>query len=154
MIRPTRVSADVGELLQELSRDLRSGGLSRIARIPAPRVGERYRDLLASLYRSSGNALSTVWLELEDGTRRIYSFYMRAEVESEARSLLDAPAVVTGHVIEVGKDGSAELREYAPLRFPRASEMFPRIEEMAELYRLSEDRIVRERALEGYYDWL
>ena len=153
MIRYVRLEADVGSLLQELSRDLRSEGLSRVARIPAPRVGERYRDVLASLYRSSGNALATVWLEAADGSRRVYSFYVKADLEGPARSLLEAPAVVSGHLIEI-RGGEAEFREYSPLRFPVASEMFVRIEEMAELYRLSEDRIARERAQEDYYEWL
>jgi hypothetical protein len=153
LIRHVKVDADVGSLLQELSRDLRSSGLSRIARVPAPRVGERYRDLLASLYKSSGNALATIWLEMEDGTRRIYSFYIRVDIDSPVRNLLEAPAVVNGHLIEI-RGGDAEFRDYATLRFPVASEMFVQIEEMAELYRLSEDRISRERALESYYDWL
>jgi len=153
LIRPVRMESDVGALLQELSRDLRSGGLARVARIPSPRVGERYRDLLASLYRSSGNALATIWLETEDGARRIYSFYIRVDIGSQVGNLLDAPAVVSGHLIRIDGD-NADFVEYEPRRFPVASEMFAQIEEMAELYRLSEDRIARERALEDYYDWL
>ncbi|MFP3293409.1 MAG: hypothetical protein RXP77_03750 [Nitrososphaeria archaeon] len=155
MIRAVKVDSDVGSLLQELSRDLRSSGLSRVARIPAPRVGERYSDVLASLYRTSGNALATIWLEMDDGTRKVYSFYMRVDLEagSGVGNLLDAPASVSGHLIEI-RGGDAVLREYSPLEFRSASEMFPRIEEMAELYRLSEDRILSERALEDYYGWL
>jgi len=140
-------------LLQELSRDLRSNGLSYVARIPIPRVGERYRDLLMSIYKSSGNALATLWLEMDDGTRRIYSLYIHADIESCVDSLLEAPARVSGHLIEI-KDGGASFKEYAPLKLPIASEIFPRIEEMAKLYRLSEDRILNEKTLESYYDWI
>ncbi len=153
MIRRVKAEADVSSLLQELSRDLRSSGLLRAARVPAPRAGERYRDLLAALYRSSGSALATVWVEMEDGTRRVYSFYMKADPEAPVGTLLEAPSIVSGHVIEIrGED--AELREYGSLRFPLASKMFAQIEEMADLYRLSEDRVARERSLEDYYYWL
>ena len=153
MIITREVDEDVERLLERLSEDLQSEELVSLARIPQPRVGTRYRDLLKQLYKNAGVAQATVWVEKLGGVKRVYTFVIRANPEKPVRSFLEAPAVVNGYMIEIS-DGEAEYLVYRPREYPSAAELFGKIEEFASLYRLSEDRILREKVLEDYYDWL
>ncbi len=153
MIVPVEAESDVEGLLEKLSSDLQCGRLTKLARLPQPKIGVRYRDLLRNLYRSSGTAQATIWLEMEDGAKRIYIFLIKADVKGPVSSLLEAPAMVSGYMLDL-KGDNIEYVKYSPRGYPSAAELFQRIENMASLYRLSEDRLLKEKALEDYYEWL
>ena len=153
-MRVVRTSEDIEGLLRVLREDLSGGDVVKVARLPQPRVGERYRDIVKSIFANAGAAQVVVVLETRDRVKKIFVFLLRSEPSEAAKGYLDCPVVVDGYLVEVRGDELLH-REYSPRRYKDARELLDRIEDMANLYRLSEERLRRERIeLADFYDWM
>lgn len=69
-MRVVRTGLPVTELLDELRRDLRDENIEYMQRIPAPRPGERYRDIVAELFTKYGVAAVYIFLKTPKGEKR------------------------------------------------------------------------------------
>ncbi|MGC8582966.1 MAG: hypothetical protein ACP5I3_03285 [Thermoproteus sp.] len=69
-MRVVRTGLPVTELLNELRKDLQNEKLEYMQRIPAPRAGERYRDVVAELFTKYGAAAVYIMLKTPEGEKR------------------------------------------------------------------------------------
>lgn len=69
-MKVVRTGMPVTQLLEELRRDLQSPELQYMQRIPAPRPGERYRDIVAELFTKYGIAAVYIWLRVGSREKR------------------------------------------------------------------------------------
>lgn len=75
-MKVVRTGLPATELLNELRRDLQRPDLELMQRIPAPRPGERYRDLVADLFTKYG--VAAVYIRLKaGGSERRYAIVAR-----------------------------------------------------------------------------
>ncbi|MEZ0248290.1 MAG: hypothetical protein ABWJ97_03355 [Thermoproteus sp.] len=69
-MKVVRTGLPVTELLNELRKDLQDESLEYMQRIPAPKPGERYRDLVAELFTKYGAAAVYIYLKTSRGEKR------------------------------------------------------------------------------------
>jgi hypothetical protein len=69
-MRVVRTGLPVTELLNELRKDLQNERLEYMQRIPAPKAGERYRDVVAELFTKYGVAAVYIALKTPGGEKR------------------------------------------------------------------------------------
>lgn len=69
-MRVVRTGLPVTELLNELRSDLQRDDLEAMQRIPAPKAGERYRDIIAELFTKFGAAAVYIYVKTSRGEKR------------------------------------------------------------------------------------
>jgi len=115
---------NVVDLIRRLEEDLsNTQGISRLGRIPEPRSGRKYRELLLNMFLESGSVFAVIVVDYKDGTRRTYAFSGRVLPGQGSDNLLDLPVSAEGHVVEK-RQGSIRIEVYNPYVFPSARELF------------------------------
>ena len=141
------------DLLKELEEVLGKKKLAGLARLPEPRANERYRDILAKLYKNVGICQAVVWVEESSGKRTAYVFILRSAPKGGEGSWIEAPIRIEGCKIEF-KEGEIVKTDYKASEFQEARQILSRIEEVAEEYQEAETKLSLERALSfDPYSW-
>jgi len=131
-----KAGKSVSVLLEELLSDLSRGDLVYLERVPPPRAGERYRDLVVRNFLEFGIGVVLVKLGFASGRWKFYALI--------AKNDWSGNAVVEGHVIDNGK-----VLEYEPMKLPVA-EVASGVEKFANAYWKSEERILGRKIEEVY----
>lgn len=131
-----KVGKSVSSLLEELLLDLNREDLVYLERVPPPRAGERYRDLVVRNFLEFGIGIVLVKLGFADGRWKFYALV--------ARNSWSGSAVVEGHLISNGK-----VLEYDPMSLP-VSEVASGVEKFANAYWKAEERILGRKIEEAY----
>ena len=146
-MRVVETGKTVNDLLNMLLGDLDRDDLIGLARLPRPKAHERYRDILKRIYGRAGVCTAIVWLEFEDGLRRMYVFNIKAKVTEDARSYYDAGVLVEGWLIE-RRNNEMTHYIYAPIEFRSSGEVLPMFDSVGDKYRGAEVRATIHRAIE------
>ncbi len=142
-----RTNRSASELVDLLIKDLNRDDIVGLARIPEPRIEEKYREVLKRVYESVGLCMATVWIEFLDGSKKSYVFLIRANVKDSMDNYLSNGGIVEGYLVET-KNGQITHTIYESFSFSQASEAFIKFDEVGDRYRRVETRVVMRRALE------
>lgn len=138
----------VKDLITELENDLEAiKDLKALARIPEPSRGRRYRDILYSTYIRLGFILASVVLEFKNGEVKSYVFMGKAIPAKDVNKYLDMPVYTEGYVIEKSREKIVH-RIYNPYVYKSGVELFNRVRELGDKFRLSDLEVYMERISE------
>ncbi len=139
----------IGELQEELAR----GKVTGLARLPEPRVGIKYRDVVQRIFTLTGTVQPVVLVELEGGHRKVYSFVVESE-PGKGADFLSSPVLVSGRLINY-RDTGAEVTDYRRYRYGSAQEGFAEVNRIADLYESAYD-VAFERRISSIdpYFWI
>lgn len=150
LVRNMRVIQDsrsASELIDLLVKDLNREDIIGLARIPEPRVEEKYREVLKRVYESVGMCMASVWIEFTDGSKRFYVFLIRANVIDGMESYLSNGGNVEGYLVEM-KNGEIIHTNFKSFSFSKVADAFIKFDEVGDRYRKVETKVVMRRALE------
>ncbi|MEM3833190.1 MAG: hypothetical protein QW128_06310 [Thermoprotei archaeon] len=146
-MRVVQDSRLASELIDLLVKELDREDIIGLARMPEPKVEEKYREVLKRVYESVGMCMASVWIEFSDGSKRFYVFLIRANVTDGMENYLSNGGTVEGYLVEVkGKEVSHV--NFAPFSFSKVADAFVKFDEVGDKYRKVETRVVMRRALE------
>ncbi|MGC9145222.1 MAG: hypothetical protein ACP5GS_03800 [Nitrososphaeria archaeon] len=140
-------------LLQELKEALRSEKVIGLARLPEPRPGIRYRDIIKKVFSLAGSVEAIVFIEMEDGEKRVYVFDLEAVIKA-GTTLMNSSVKVRGKYLKY-KDGLSQVVYYKETSEGKAGEVFEKVNEMADLYEAAYEQAFSRKvsAIDIYY-WL
>lgn len=140
-------------LLQELKDVLRSDKVIGLARLPEPRPGIRYRDIIKKVFSLAGSVEAIVFIEMDDGEKRVYVFDLEAVIKA-GKQLMDSNVKVRGKYLKY-KDGLTQVVYYKETSEGKAEEVFQKVNEMADLYEAAYDQAFSRKVskIDIYY-WL
>lgn len=140
-------------LLQELKDVLRSDKVIGLARLPEPRPGIRYRDIIKKVFSLAGSVEAIVFIEMDDGEKRVYVFDLEAVIKA-GKQLMDSNVKVKGKYLKY-KDGLTQVVYYKETSEGKAEEVFQKVNEMADLYEAAYDQAFSRKVskIDIYY-WL
>ena len=139
---------NVVDLIKRLEEDLsNTQNISRLGRIPEPRAGRKYRELLLNMFLESGSVFAIIVVDYKDGTRRTYTFSGKVLPSQGGDTLLDLPVSAEGHVVEK-RGGVTRIEVYNPYVFPSAKELFKLISEFGEKYRAADYEVYIDKMME------
>ena len=122
-------SAD--RLLQELKDTLRRQDIVGLARLPEPRPGIKYRDILRKVFSIAGSVQAIVFVELEAGEES-----------------------VRGKLLKY-RDGLVQVTYYSEAVEGSAEKVFQGVNEVADLYEAAyEEAFARKISSIDIYYWL
>ncbi len=144
-------STDV--LLQELKDALKSEKVIGLARLPEPRPGIRYRDIIKKVFSLAGSVEAIVFIEMEDGEKRVYVFDLEAIIKP-GTALMNSNVKVKGKYLKY-KDGLSQVVYYKETSEGKAGEVFEKVNEMADLYEAAYEQAFSRKVsgIDIYY-WL
>jgi hypothetical protein len=142
-----QTNKSASELVDLLINDLNRDDIIGLARIPEPRIEEKYREVLKRVYESVGMCMASVWIEFSDGLKKFYVFLIRANVKDGMENYLSNGGTVEGYLVET-KDNKITHTIYKTFSFSHVSEAFAKFDEVGDRYRKVETRVVMRRALE------
>ena len=135
----------VKDLIVELENDLDDiKDLKALARIPEPSRGRRYRDILYSTFIHLGFILASVILEFKNGKVKSYVFMGKAIPTKDVNKYLDMPVYTEGYMIEKSREKIIH-RVYNPYVYRSGVELFNRVRELGDKFRLSDLEVYMER---------
>ncbi|MGC8600215.1 MAG: hypothetical protein ACP5LX_04045 [Nitrososphaeria archaeon] len=140
-------------LLQELKEALRSEKVIGLARLPEPRPGIRYRDIIKKVFSLAGSVEAIVFIEMEDGEKKVYVFDLEAVIKA-GTTLMNSSVKVRGKYLKY-KDGLSQVVYYKETSEGKAGEVFEKVNEMADLYEAAYEQAFSRKvsAIDIYY-WL
>ncbi len=140
-------------LLQELKEALRSEKVIGLARLPEPRPGIRYRDIIKKVFSLAGSVEAIVFIEMEDGEKRVYVFDLEAVIKA-GTTLMNSSVKVRGKYLKY-KDGLSQVVYYKETSEGKAGEVFEKVNEMADLYEAAYEQAFSRKVsgIDIYY-WL
>jgi hypothetical protein len=140
-------------LLQELKDVLKSEKVNGLARLPEPRPGIRYRDVIKKIFSLAGSVQAIVFIEMEDGEKRVYVFDLEAVIKP-GTPLTESKVKVKGKYFKY-KDGLSQVVYYKESSEGKAEDVFRMIDEMADLYEAAYEQAFSRKvsAIDIYY-WL
>lgn len=138
----------VKDLIIELEKDFEAiKDLKALARIPEPSRGRRYRDILHSTFIRLGFIVASVILEFKDGRVKSYVFLGKAIPTKDVNKYLDMPIYTEGYVIEKSRKRIVH-RVYNSYVYKNGAELFNRVRELGDRFRLSDLEVYMERIQE------
>jgi len=141
-------SGNVLDLMNNLDNDLSNTDMIRaLARLPEPSKARKYRDILFNIFRETGFIYAIIVIEFKDGIKKNYVFYGKSLIGKEAKDYIDAPIYTEGYLVVKSGDKVRHII-YNPYTFPNAKELFKRIREMGDKFRLSDFEVYLERITE------
>ncbi len=144
-------SAD--RLLQELKDTLRRQDIVGLARLPEPRPGIKYRDILRKVFSIAGSVQAIVFVELEDGEKRVYVFDLEADIKA-GRPIMQSNVSVRGKLLKY-RDGLVQVTYYSEAVEGSAEKVFQGVNEVADLYEAAyEEAFARKISSIDIYYWL
>jgi len=133
------VEGNVKDLIKKLDEDLKNiNRITRLGRIPEPRPGIRYRELLLNTFRESGFVSATVFIDFKDGIRRVYTFFGKVIPFSGEEKLVNLPIYTEGYYLDKKNEKILNIVVYNPYTFPNSYELFKLISEFGERYRFTD----------------
>lgn len=156
MIRIIEEKDDIIRMINELTSDLsNTENLRAISRIPEPRGGLRYREILKRLYISLGSFQASVVIEFKNGLRRHYVFLVRAIPEEGKVSFADCQIEANGYVVDKTPENEVLYRIFKTTRISGINELYKMISEVGDKFRWSDIEIYLKRVMEyDDYFWL
>jgi len=146
-MRVIQTDKSASELVDLLINDLSRDDIIGLARIPEPRIEEKYREVLKRVYESVGMCMASVWIEFSDGLKKFYVFLIRANVKDGMENYLSNGGTVEGYLVETKNDKITHTI-YKTFSFSQALEAFVKFDEVGDRYRMVETRVVMRRAIE------
>ncbi|MGB9729978.1 MAG: hypothetical protein ACP5GU_04990 [Thermoprotei archaeon] len=146
-MRVVRDSRLVSELIDLLVKDLDREDIIGLARMPEPKVEEKYREVLKRIYESVGMCMASVWIEFTNGSKRFYVFLIRANIIDGMEGYLSNGGTVEGYLVEV-KGKEISHINFTPFSFSKVTDAFIKFDEVGDKYRKVETKVVMRRALE------
>lgn len=150
-VKRSRMSAKA--LLKGLQDELKDKRVVGLARLPEPRVGIKYRDIVYRIYTLTGIVHPVVLVELENGEKKVYSFIVESELKNGG-DFLRSPVLVSGRLI-VYRNSGAEVTVYRRYRYRSAEEGFAEVNALADLYESAYDAAFERKifSIDPYF-WL
>jgi len=146
------ISKNTIDLISEMESDLMNvERIKALARLPEPSRDRRYRDVLINIYKETGFIYALVVIEFKDGFKKIYVFTGKALLDSGLRDYIDASIYTEGSLVIKSPEGIEHI-VYSPYVFESARELFKKIGELGDKYRLSDYEVYLERIME-YIDF-
>lgn len=147
---------DVLNMLDMLMEDLSDpASLRAISRVPEPRGGMRYREVLKRLYLSLGLFHASVIIEFKDGRRRYYTFIAKAVPNEKANDFTECEVEATGFIIERYGDDQVTYRVFRKSSLSDIKELYKLISDVGDKYRWSDIEIYLKKIMEyDTYFWL
>ncbi|HIE37347.1 TPA: hypothetical protein EYP83_04175 [Candidatus Geothermarchaeota archaeon] len=137
------------DLIEKLDNDLNNiHDISRLGRIPEPRPGMRYREILLGMFRESGFISATVFIDFKNGIRRVYTFMGKVIPRGDINNLFEMPIYTEGYYIDKKGDEIINMVIYNPYTFKNSYELFKMISEFGERYRLTDYEVYVDRMIE------
>lgn len=144
--------ASVKDLIERLEEDLKSTGeLRALARLPEPSRGRRYREVLYHTFARLGTVMASVILEYKDGRVKDYVFLAKAIPTQAHERFIEMPVYAEGYLIEKSKDKVVQ-RIFSPLIFKSGRELFEKVKDIGDRYRVSDYEVHMEYVKE-YLDY-
>ena len=144
---------DAANLIAELRETFGRDDVIGLARLPEPRADQRYRDVLRKVYNLAGSVEPVVLVELENGDKLIYVFYIEANV-ADGENIESAKVSVKGKLIKYS-NGNSQIIYYRETVMNNAEEGFREINQLADEYEEAYARAFSKRRseIDPYY-WL
>ncbi len=137
------------DLIKKLDEDLsRVSEIVRLGRMPEPKSGHRYREILLNMYRESGFVSAIIFIDFKDGTRKVYTFYGKALPQQGVDDLLSLPVYTEGYCLVKKGGKTVETIIYNPYTFKDSYELFKLISEFGERYRLTDYEVYLDKMIE------
>ncbi len=141
------------ELLKDLRETLKREDVVGLARLPEPRPGTRYRDIIRKVFSLAGSVQAIVFVELEEGEKRVYVFDLEAQISSGV-PILKSNVTVRGKLLKY-KDGLSQVTIYKESAEGTAEKVFEEVNEVADLYEAAyEQAFSRKVSSIDIYYWL
>jgi len=129
---------DVTEMIEELLNDLLNpAALRAISRMPEPKGGLRYRNILKRLFLSLGSFQAAVIIQFKDGLRKYYVFFAKALVSEKAADFIECPIEAWGYIVEK-KNGQVIYREFKKATMDDVDTLYRLISEVGDKFRWSD----------------
>lgn len=143
------------EMIDELLNDLLNpGDLRAISRMPEPKGGFRYRNILKRLFLSLGSFQAIVVIQFKNGLKKYYVFFVKAIVSEDAKDFIDCPVEAWGYIVE-RKDSNITYREFDKDTLTDVEKLYQLISEVGDKFRWSDLEIYL-KSISEYNDlfWL
>lgn len=134
-MRIERTGQPVSKLLQQLEEDLRRDDIIYLERVPSPRAGEKYRDVVSRFFTEFG--IATVYIKV-----RSPSFERRYVINAKYDWAMGG--VVEGWVVE-----GDVVRMYEPVAIS-LSDIGKALDYYGETYWKAEERLLSKKMAEAY----
>jgi len=144
---------DTKNLIAELRATFSRDDVIGLARLPEPRADQKYRDVLRKVFNLAGSVEPVVLVELENGDKLIYVFYIEAEAV-DGENIESAKVRVRGKLIKYS-NGDSQMIYYRETVMKNAEEGFREINQLADEYEEAYARAFsrRRNEIDPYY-WL
>jgi len=140
---------NVVDLIKKLDEDLNNvHEISRLGRIPEPKSGMRYREILLNTFRESGFVSATVFIDFKNGVRRVYTFLGKIIPRGDINNLFEMPIYTEGYYIDKKGNEVLKIVVYNPYTFTNSYELFKLISEFGERYRLTDYEVYIDKMIE------
>jgi len=142
----------VGELTNDLSDPEQ---LRAISRVPEPKAGLRYREILRKLYISLGSFQASVIIEFKDGLRKHYVFIVKAIPDESKESIAECRVYAEGYILEKKPNRGVTYRIFKSATLSSVDELYKIISEVGDKFRWSDIKIYLKKIMEyDDYFWL
>jgi|Deesub1362B_J571_1020462.scaffolds.fasta_scaffold00004_458 hypothetical protein len=147
---------NVLNMVEMLMEDLSDpASLRAISRVPEPKGGMRYREVLQRLYLSLGIFHASVVIEFRDGKRKYYTFLARAIPDEAAKDFTECEVEAIGYIVEREKDGDIVYRIFEKSKLNNVKKLYSLISKVGDKYRWSDIEIYLKKIMEyDTYFWL
>ena len=138
----------VKDLITELEKDLENiRDLKALARVPEPSRGRRYREILYSNFVRLGFVAASVVLEFKNGVVKSYVFIGKAIPSKDTNNYLNMPVHTEGYLVEKSREKIIH-KIYNPYIYRSGKDLFNRVKELGDRFRLSDLEVYMERIQE------
>ena len=140
---------NVIDLIKKLDNDLsNTHDILRLGRIPEPKSGRRYREILFNMFRESGFVIAQVYIDFKSGLRRVFVFTGKAVPTGKGNNFLEKPVYSEGYYVDKKGDEIIKISVYNSYVFQSAKELFKLISKFGDRYRLTDYEVYIDKMVE------